>query len=249
MLLLNTQVHEFSIWRLERGIDMSTKRLVLGLVAAFLIFSMSSVSLATPSLGVATNEAYSGSTGQTSLTDYQAYFVDTFLPGTDATHGFVIGPSPETLIVWASADYILNNINIWLLTDATINAGNAPTIDDKALTLVNNNGQPIDGYKPQPYYGINLSTLGKSWYELVGFPGEGQTFYAMNVTLVYTGVIPETHYFFAYADGNMDNVLDPRSNRDYFSPKTDSATRVPEPGMLALLGMGLVSIGLFGRRK
>ena len=229
---------------------MSTKRLALGLVAAILILSISSVSSATPSLGVATNEAYSGSTGQTGLTDYQDYFVDTSIPGTDATHGFVIGPSPETLIVWASADYM--GVNIWLLTDSAIEAGNNPTINGNALTIVNTEGKNIDGYKPKPYYGINLGTIGSSWYELVGFPGEGQTFYALDVTLAYSGAIGEEHYFFAYADGTMDNILNPTQASDYFSPKTDSATnghQVPEPGMLALLGMGLFGIGLFGRRK
>ena len=249
-MLLNAQVHEFSISRfeiLERGFRMSTKNLVLGLIAVFLIVSMSSLSLATPSLGVATNGAYSGSTGQTGLTDYQNYFVDTFLPGADATHGFVIGSSPETLIVWASADYM--GVDIWLLTDSAVEAGNSPTINGNELTMIDSAGKNIDGYKPKPYYGINLGTIDSSWYELVGFPGAGQTFYALDVTLAYSGAIAEEHYFFAYADGSKDGILDPTNPADYFSPKTDSATRVPEPGTLALLGMGLFSIGLFGRKK
>lgn len=226
---------------------MLARRLKIVLVVVILVLSISSVSLATPSLGVATNEAYSGSTGQTSLTDYQAYFVDTFLPGTDATHGFVIGSSPETLIVWASADFM--GVNIWLLTDSAVDASNSPTINGSDLTQVNSEGKNIDGYKPKPYYGINLGTIDSNWYELVGFPGAGQTFYALNVTLAYTGAIEEEHYFFAYADGNMDNILNPTQKTDYFSPKTDSATRVPEPGTLALLGLGLFGIGLFGRKK
>lgn len=232
---------------------MFRNKLILGLVVLLTLLVTSTIALATPTLGVATNEAYIGGTGQTGLEDYQDYFVNTFIPGTDATHGFVIGPSPEKLIIWAEDDWL--GKNIWLLTDSAVEVANNPTINGTGLSLINTAGKQIDGYLPQPYYGINLGMVNTAdWDVLADFPGSNKnnTFYALDVTLAYTGVIGSEHYFFAYGDGNNDNILDPTQTTDYFSPKTDSATdgvRVPEPGTLVLLGMGLFGISLFGRRK
>ena len=203
---------------------------------------------AVPSLGVATQFGYVGSTGQTGLESYQDYFVNTFITGTDATHGFLIGPSGSNLIVFTN----ITGANIYLLTTSDVNTANAPTLNSLAMVQFAGTGQ-FDGYAPTPYYGRNLGpvTVGPgAWSTLPSNPFTPGQFYALNVQLNYSGSIGPSQYFFAVADANGLTGLQASGGGgfgpDPFSPKTTSA--VSEPGTLLLLGSGLVGLGLLRRR-
>ncbi len=223
---------------------------------------------AVPSLGVATDVAYVGSTGQTGLEPYQDYFVITFIPGTDEQHGFVVGASGSSLTVftnWVSSDPN-TPIDIYLLWTSAVNDANNPSITDYTTQSFAGIGQ-FDGYKPSDvYHGVNLGPVDGSWTALTDplFVPDGKFdpntgggtsqpyFYALSVQLNYTGTIASGQYFFAVADpdgnrlyGNGSDLYDP------FSPKTASATGapVPEPATFILLGSGLIGVAGWGRKN
>lgn len=230
-------------------------------LAVFLVAFSGVSAYAVPSLGVATEFAYIGETGQMNLEDYQNYFVNTLILGTDETHGFLIGSSGEDLIVFTS--YI--DADIYLLTTNDVESENNPELDagngslglSTVITQTLGNNEHFDGYKPLPYWGVNLGPVDGSWYVLTGFPGS-QTFYALNVTLTYDGTIGPSKYFFAAADLYPlygSDGLDPQAGEnegfhDPFSPMTDSAVgSVPEPATMLLVGFGLIGLVGLGRKK
>jgi len=227
------------------------KLLLISIMVIFVMGFFVANTYAVPSLGVATEYAYIGGTGQTGLEEYQDWFVDYLIPGTDENHGFLIGPSGSNLIVFTE----YTDTPLWLLTNSAVYSANSPTVG--GVSLVNQSAivpefdKKIDGYKPEPYFGVSLGTTndtfnGYSWVELPeAFPGS-QQFYALYLPLVYSDTIAESNYFFvatppALIEGN------------HFSPKTDSAVGgnfpIPEPATMLLLGSGLIGMAGIGRKK
>jgi len=239
------------------------KRFVV-LLALVMILGIPAITAhAVPSLGVATNVAYVGSTGQTGLEPYQDYFVNTFIPGTDAQHGFVVGASGSNLTVFTN----WVGPNIYLLWSSSIEAANDPTITGFATQHFGTIGQ-IDGYTPADYYGVLLGPVDADWGALPtdiftpdgnrgaadGGGTDAANFYALSVQLNYSGTIDSGSYFFAIADTDGEGPSGngkASPNYDPFSPKTTSATGapVPEPGTFLLLGGGLVGLAGWGRKK
>lgn len=234
----------------------SSRIILIALLAFSMLVLLSPGVQAVPSLGVATEFAYQGP----EFDAYQDYFVQEYIVAGEELHGFAIGPSGSDLIVFTN---ILSS-DIYLLTTEDVYQTNSPLFDGVALGLFEGTGQ-FNGYKPTPYYGLNLGQVDGDWYALPSDPFQPAPYYAMDVPLTYSGEILAGQYFFAVADDNGTSGLQANGGHnnggisvftasgngsDSFSPATSSATGVvPEPGTLLLLGSGLLGARFYMRKR
>ena len=232
---------------------MSLKNIVAKLIPLFVLAPFAAQ--AVPSLGVATDNGYICDSGESTCPDpYQTAFGGGVFDGPyfGAEEGFIIGPSGDDLIVFTN----IVDADIWLLTDDWVHSKNDPTIDGAALSLLSGTDQ-FDGYKPTPYWGINLGMVDADWSPL-GSEFNPAPFYSLTVTLEYAERFAVGHYFFAVADDNgmaglqangIPGPPGPGSRPDSFSPKTTSAVGISEPAPLMLLGLGLLALAFASRRR
>jgi hypothetical protein len=236
-------------------------RLVM-LLSVCMLMLFSADAMAVPSLGVATYESYATAPGDTPQ-DYQDYFVEgNFVSGSDANHGFALGPSGSELTIFTN----ILEADIYLLTDTDAGFENSPTFGGSALTLITYDTGQADGYKLTPYYALNLGTVQENttWeWELltvdpfIDDPFNPGPFYKLTATIEYSGTFPDGSYLFAAADENMNGELYFNSSpcegegcsvTDPFSPKTASTTPIPEMQSVYLFGMTLIGL-VISRRK
>lgn len=228
-----------------------------GFLVMALVLVAGGPAYATPSLGLATHNAYVGQAGQTELEPYQDYFVDIFIPSSGEPHGFTIQGSPDTLILFTN----ILDAPIYLLTSSDVNAALDPHINGTDFTEFAGTGQ-FDGYSPLPYWGLEIGTIDSSnpeaggWELLPGSPDgpfNPEPFYFLEVTLTFSGFLEDPSYFFLAADanGDGDGLHADSGAPDPFSPKTTSAFYVPEASTLSMMVIGglLIILGFVIRRK
>ncbi len=238
-------------------------------ISLSLVIFLANNAVAVPSLGVATGGPYAIAPGD-SWEDYQAYFVGSdFVSGSEDNHGFALGPSGSNLTIFTN---ILDS-DIYLLTDTYAWNSSSPIKFDGYEFIDSYDTGQTGGYKPTPYYAINLGPVcsgydsdgncntNSGWTSLPNPPFNPIPFYAYTGVIEYENHFPFNSYLFAAADEDDNNKLyfntgvahayncDDPSCVDPFSPKTTSTTPIPEPATVLLLGSGLIGLALVGFKR
>ncbi len=181
--------------------------------------------------------------------------IDTDLLATyDGTgHSFPY-PGDGDITVWwgddsGSAD---KTANIYLVTDA--GTGHTFTIGTTTFNLDLPIFQQADGYKPIPYYALNLGSVGSplvggSWVDATApyLTTGGKDFYTLRGTFGGSG-LTLGDWIFAIADTNHNGIVF-ENGQDDFSPQTTSTTEAPEPATMLLFVSGLIGLAGYGRKK
>ncbi len=216
-------------------------------ISLSLLIFLANNAVAVPSLGVATGGIYAGP-----FEDYVDYFASGFVSGSEDNHGFDLGPSGSTLTIFTNIlDY-----DIYLLTDTDAGGSSSPIkFDGYEFIEISYETEQADGYKPRPYYAINIGKVNGGWVAIgddPAAPASLGSYYAYTAIIEYSGTFPSSSYFFAAADEDNNGFLYFNSSSggstDPFSPKTDSTTPIPEPATVLLLGTALIGLVGFKRK-